>query len=121
MNRALATVVALAALLFIAYKGLMYFDDGSSPRSMVAALSNATRTPYAGADVVLDAVPSKDEIDARLLKLEATARTKGLAIGSASALPISIERISEWAQNLEARGLRLVPLSASVRNRTPTN
>ncbi|AXS42353.1 divergent polysaccharide deacetylase family protein [Breoghania sp. L-A4] len=102
-------------------RGLMYFDDGSSPRSTVAALSNATRTPYAGADVVLDAVPSKDEIDARLLKLEATARTKGLAIGSASALPISIERISEWAQSLEARGLRLVPLSASVRNRVPSN
>ncbi len=99
-------------------RGLMYFDDGSSRRSTVADISNATRTPYAGADVVLDAVPSRDEIDARLLKLEATARSKGLAIGSATALPISIERIAEWAKSLEARGLQLVPLSASVRGKS---
>lgn len=98
-------------------RGLMYFDDGSSPRSTAATMSNATRTAYAGADVVLDSVPSKDEIDARLLELEATARSKGLAIGSASALPISIERIAEWAKSLEARGLQLVPLSASVRTK----
>lgn len=99
-------------------RGLMYFDDGSSPRSTVAEISNTTRTAYAGADVVLDAVPSKDEIDARLLQLEATARSKGFAIGSASALPISIERIAEWAKSLEARGLQLVPLSAAVRSKT---
>lgn len=98
-------------------RGLMYFDDGSSPRSTVSAISNATQTAYAGADVVLDAVPARDEIDARLLKLEATARSKGFAIGSASALPISIERISEWAESLEARGLQLVPLSAAVRSK----
>lgn len=98
-------------------RGLMYFDDGTSPRSTVASMSNATQTPFAGADVVLDAVPSKDEIDARLLKLEATARSKGFAIGMANALPISIDRISEWAQSLEARGLQLVPVSAAVRGK----
>lgn len=101
-------------------RGLMYFDDGSSPRSIVASLSNATRTAYAGADVVLDAEPSRDEIDARLLKLEATARSKGFAIGYASALPVSIERISEWAESLEARGLQLVPVSAAVRSKSPS-
>lgn len=96
-------------------RGLMYLDDGSSSRSSAAAIATATKTPFARADLVLDRTPSRDEIDTRLLELEAVARTKGFAVGYASALPVSIDRISEWAKSLESRGLLLVPLSAGVR------
>ena len=41
-----------------------------------------------------------------------TARERGIAVGIASALPVSIERIAEWAKAAESRGLLLVPITA---------
>ncbi|MEI2385548.1 divergent polysaccharide deacetylase family protein [Breoghania sp. JC706] len=115
-GRFTATPEALQPVLEeVGKRGLMYLDDGSSSRSIASALANTTRTPFLRADLSLDRSPSRDEIDARLLELEAVARTKGFAVGYASALPVSIDRISEWAKSLEARGLLLVPLSAGVR------
>ena len=97
-------------------RGLMYLDDGSSSRSLASSLANTTGTPFLRADLALDRNPSRDEIDARLLELEAVARTKGFAVGYASALPVSVDRISQWAKSLESRGLVLVPLTAGVRH-----
>ena len=115
-SRFSATPAALQPVLEeIGRRGLMYLDDGSSSRSVAASLANTTGTPFLRADLQLDRNPSRDEIDARLLELEAVARSKGFAVGYASALPVSIDRISQWAKNLEARGLLLVPLSAGVR------
>jgi polysaccharide deacetylase 2 family uncharacterized protein YibQ len=37
-----------------------------------------------------------------------------LAIGVASALPISIERIGAWAKSLENHGIMLVPLTTAM-------
>ena len=39
---------------------------------------------------------------------------RGMAIGVASALPVSIERISLWTRTLEGRGLMLVPLTTAM-------
>ncbi len=69
---------------------------------------------------MLDAVPTAAEIDNALARLEATARSRGLAIGAASALPVTIERIAQWAKAAEARGVMLVPVSM-VANRAKTN
>jgi polysaccharide deacetylase 2 family uncharacterized protein YibQ len=44
------------------------------------------------------------------------ARSRGVAVGAASALPVSIDRIARWAKAAEARGITLVPVSA-VANR----
>ena len=68
---------------------------------------------------MLDAVPTAAEIDNALARLEATARSRGIAIGAASALPVSIERIAQWAKAAEARGIMLVPISM-VANRAKT-
>ncbi len=51
------------------------------------------------------------EIDNALIRLEATARNRGVAVGTASALPVSIERIAQWAKGAELRGIQLVPVS----------
>jgi polysaccharide deacetylase 2 family uncharacterized protein YibQ len=40
------------------------------------------------------------------------AREHGFAIGMASGLPVSIERIAKWAKAAESRGLQLVPITA---------
>jgi polysaccharide deacetylase 2 family uncharacterized protein YibQ len=103
----------------IGKRGLIYFDDGTSPRSVASQISGAANAAFAKADAVLDAVPTAAEIDNALARLEATARNRGVAIGAASALPVTIERIAHWAKAAEGRGVMLVPVSM-VANRAKT-
>ncbi|MCA6108787.1 divergent polysaccharide deacetylase family protein [Bradyrhizobium cenepequi] len=97
-----------------AKRGLSYFDDGATPRSAAASLAAGQALPFAKADFTIDAVPTSVEIDRVLVKLETLAKERGLAVGVASALPISIERIAAWTRTLEARGILLVPLTTAM-------
>jgi uncharacterized protein len=63
---------------------------------------------------VIDTVPTPEEIDRALGRLEMTARDRNTAVGFASTLPVSIEHIGKWAKAAEARGLLLVPITAVV-------
>jgi polysaccharide deacetylase 2 family uncharacterized protein YibQ len=94
-----------------AKRGLGYLDDGSAPRSVASSLAAGLAMPFAKADLSIDAVPTAVEIDRELAKLEALAKEHGVAVGVASALPISIERIGAWSRTLESRGVMLVPLT----------
>ena len=97
-----------------AKRGLGYLDDGSAPRSVAASLAAGQAMPFAKADVTIDSVPTAAEIDHALANLESLAKERGLAVGVASALPISIERIGAWAKALESRGIMLVPLTTAM-------
>jgi hypothetical protein len=110
-----ATETSLEMLLGeITRRGLMYVDDGSSSRSLATATASGMRTPFSHADLVIDDVPRPKEITARLLQLEGTARAQGVAVGVASALPVTIDELAKWSRDLEERGLQLVPISASI-------
>jgi uncharacterized protein len=97
-----------------AKRGLGYLDDGSAPRSTAPALAAAQAMPFAKADFAIDAVPTAAEIDRALARLENLAKERGIAVGVASALPISIERIAIWIKALESRGIMLVPLTTAM-------
>jgi polysaccharide deacetylase 2 family uncharacterized protein YibQ len=97
-----------------AKRGLGYLDDGASPRSVAPSLAANQAMPFAKADFSVDAVPTAVEIDRSLAKLESLARERGSAVGIASALPISIERIAAWIKTLESRGILLVPLTTAM-------
>jgi uncharacterized protein len=104
---------ALSPILHeVAKRGLIYVDDGSSPRSAAGRIAGAGNLSFVRTDVVLDAVPTAKEIDRALDRLEMTAREHGFAVGMASALPVSVERLAAWAKAAEGRGLLLVPVSA---------
>jgi uncharacterized protein len=97
-----------------AKRGLGYFDDGTAPRSVAAPLAAGQAMPFAKADVTIDTVPTATEIDHALANLENLAKERGLAVGVASALPISIERIGAWTKSLENHGIMLVPLTTAM-------
>ena len=97
-----------------AKRGLAYFDDGAVGRSLASQLALAQAVPFAKADATIDAVPNASEIDRALAQLEATARQRGFAVGVASALPLSIERLNNWAKAVEGRGILLVPLTTAM-------
>jgi uncharacterized protein len=96
----------------IGARGLVFLDDGSSTRSVAGSVGPAVQTPTARADLVIDRTPRPDAVDRQLERLEQMARQRGFAVGSASALPVSIERIAQWARSLETRGVLLVPVSS---------
>jgi len=97
-----------------AKRGLGYLDDGSAPRSAAASLAAGQAMPFARADLTVDAVPTAAEIDRALANLESLAKERGVAVGVASALPISIERIGVWIKALDSHGVMLVPLTTAM-------
>ena len=94
-----------------AKRGLIYVDDGSSPRSIAGQIAGSHNLPFAKSDLVLDAVPTPVEIDRALARLEMLARDNGTAVGIATAQPATIARIAEWAKKVEGRGFVLVPIT----------
>lgn len=95
-------------------RGLMLVDNGTSSRSISAEVAADKRVPFSGVDVVLDEVPKEDSIDAKLLQLEGVARSRGVAVAAGSALPVTVRQLEKWVQDLEKRGLQLVPVSATI-------
>ncbi|KQT09180.1 hypothetical protein ASG40_11120 [Methylobacterium sp. Leaf399] len=96
-------------------RGLGFLDDGASPRSQALTVAAKTKTPVARAEIVVDAVPRPEAIDRELARLETEAKAKGFVLASAGGMPMTIERIARWSRDLEARGVRLVPVSAALR------
>jgi polysaccharide deacetylase 2 family uncharacterized protein YibQ len=97
-----------------AKRGLGFFDDGAAPRSVASAIATAQAMPFGKGDLTIDAVPTSGEIDRALAKLEEIAKARGYAIGTASALPVSIERIGNWIKSLDGHGVMLVPLTTAM-------
>jgi hypothetical protein len=91
-----------------ASRGLIYFDDGATARSAPGPDAGGS---YAKADVAIGAAFTPAAIDAALARLEKIAHERGAAIGSATAGPATVERISVWAKGLAKRGVTLVPLT----------
>jgi uncharacterized protein len=98
----------------IGSRGLLFVDDGSSPRSLTASLAPGMNMRAAQADVVIDADPTPEAIEIALARLETLARRQDGVIGVATALPVSLDHISRWAEALESRGFALTPVSALV-------
>ena len=94
-----------------AKRGLIYVDDGGSPRSVAGQIAGSHNLPFAKTDLVLDAIPTPADIDRALARLEMLARDNGAAVGLATAQPSTIARIAEWAKKVESRGFVLVPIT----------
>lgn len=98
-------------------RGLAYLDDGTSNRSLASQLAAANNVPFARANTALDTNPSRSAILSQLSALEAEADERGWAIGTLSALPVSIRTLSEWSAALDSNAYLLVPVSALFNDR----
>jgi polysaccharide deacetylase 2 family uncharacterized protein YibQ len=111
------TQAALTPMLEeIKARGLLFVDDGSVKDSAGSKVAGAIGLDYAAADVQIDAVPSPADIAKALSNLEAVAKERGAAIGVASAKPDTIKQISQWAGQLQGKGIILIPVSAAIRS-----
>ena len=100
-------------LAALAQRGLLYVD----PRPGESEHDQG-RLPLVWSrdvDVVIDQPDDAASIDAKLKALDGIAQQKGSALGLASAVrPVTVERITAWANELAANGLALAPVSALV-------
>jgi uncharacterized protein len=92
-------------------RGLLYLDDGSSPRGGDTPVPQGA-APVLRADIVLDADTTPSAIDGRLDALVAIARERGSAIATGSAFPTTIDRVAAFAKAAADRGVALVTLTA---------
>lgn len=93
-------------------RGLLFVEDGASPRSVARDVAMANRVPFARGERVLDEVRDAAAIRAELDILERSARAQGSAIGLASAFDVSVAAIAQWIPEAQARGIEIVPVSA---------
>ena len=112
-----ATPASLAPMLEeIKARGLLFVDDGTVKNSAAPKVAGAIGLDYAAADVEIDATPSPADIAKALSNLEALAKERGSAIGVASAKPETIKQLSQWAGQLQGKGIILIPVSAAIRS-----
>lgn len=101
-------------------RGLVYIEDGSSARSSSPKIARDVKLKATAADLTIDSDPNVKAIAKALTKLETIALERGIAIGIASGLPVTVEQITEWARTLEEKGIILVPVSATITLRQNT-
>lgn len=95
-------------------RGLIFVDARSSLRSVAASQATEIGLPRAINNRFIDIKAARSEIDQRLDELERIAKEGGYALGIGSPYPVTIERVVLWAQELEAKGVALAPVSALV-------
>jgi uncharacterized protein len=98
-------------------RGLVYIDDGSSPRSVSGEVASGIGLPIRHVDIAIDGDSSFDSISAKLRKLEEMAAGGRIVIGIGTGLPSTIDALENWTKKLPSRGILLVPVSAGFRNR----
>jgi hypothetical protein len=95
-------------------RGLLFLDSRTTGRSVGVKLAGEMGVPVAERNIFLDNVNDSVAISARLRELEQLARRRGYAVAIGHPRDATLDALEGWLQNLEDRGLALVPLSAVV-------
>jgi polysaccharide deacetylase 2 family uncharacterized protein YibQ len=100
-------------------RGLLYIDSRTTDHGLTPGLASRVGLPRGVNDRVIDDPATRLSIDARLAEVEEIAKRNGAAIALAFHYPVSIERLSAWVRDVEARGFVLAPVSAVVAGSAP--
>lgn len=96
-------------------RGLLFLDSRTSKASVGAEMARRMGVPYAERNIFLDHVNDAAVVESRLAETERLARRKGYAVAISHPRDATFEALVPWLRGIEARGFRLVPLSAVVR------
>ena len=98
-------------------RGLLFVGDGTTLNSKAGETADAAGLPAREAEIVIDVDPTPQAIGRALAELEARAKRDGFAIGTGAGLAVTIDAVSEWARQLNDRGILLVPVTAAFKSR----
>ncbi len=88
-------------------RGVAFVDDGQA-KGISGAWGRAS------ADRIIDNQTNATAINAQLAGLESSAKSRGQALGTGFAYPVTLAVAQRWTQTLDAKGLQLAPASAIV-------
>jgi len=97
-----------------AERGMVYVDSVTTPRSVARTAAAKHDVPFIARDIFLDHGEGPDFLLAQLDELERQARARGVAVAIAHPHETSLEILDIWVRGLEAKGLRLVPVSEAI-------
>lgn len=104
-----------AVLGVLAPRRLFFLDSLTSNKSIAYTTAKSLGVPAARNDLFIDAdTENRGDIEARLDRLAALARTRGYAIGIGHPRPWTYDAIRAWRERLEGSGVELVLLSQLV-------
>ncbi len=95
-------------------RGLFLVDNGETEQSIAREMAGGEGAAFARGDIQIDRNPIREAIEREFTALETLAKQRGSAIGVAAAFPVTIDRVSAWAQSLEQKGIALAPVSALI-------
>jgi polysaccharide deacetylase 2 family uncharacterized protein YibQ len=93
-------------------RGLLYVDRHSVTNALPRTIAEEMGLLRVGANIDIDAEPSRREISKRLAAALALARHDGTAVVVARPLPVTFELLDGWFDRLEAEGIALAPITA---------
>lgn len=96
-------------------RGIAFVEDGSLSRSTFPDAASETGLRFRTANTPIDARPDGEDIETKLLELEALAMEDGSALGTGFAYPITIDILKAWTARLDEKGIALAPVSAATR------
>lgn len=94
--------------------GLAFIETGADPQSQGPASAAAAKAPYLKADLQIDVVVSRAEIERQLAAAIKLAHRQGRALIVAGPYPISIAALGAFVKSLPDQGIVLVPASALI-------
>jgi polysaccharide deacetylase 2 family uncharacterized protein YibQ len=117
-GKLLTTAAALKPVMEEMHKrGLVYLEDASTALTVSETVAKETNLSERRAQIIIDADPTPESIAAALELLEGEARTNGFAIGTGSGLEVTVDSVKAWAEQLQTKGILLVPVSAMYKGR----
>lgn len=95
----------------LARRGLFFFENQPTERSVLQRLSARSNLPYARGVTVIDRSRSATAIRASLDALERRARQQGVAVGVGSTIRATVSTVALWAKEAQKRGVEFVPIT----------
>lgn len=109
---------AAPVLALLRERGVALIEDGSLNKSVFAQEAVKAGVTFGQAGAWIDARPEAEQIENQLLTLEMQARETGIALGTGSPFPVTIDMLKEWTTRLEGKGIVLAPASYFAKQST---
>lgn len=93
-------------------RGLLFVDALPATDAQGGRVARELGLPRVIGDVTIDNPPNRAAVAANLAELEAIARRKSVAVGVASAYPLTLEAVATWIATFEEKNLILTPVTA---------
>ncbi len=98
-------------------RGLLFLDSRTSGRTVGAKLARRLGVPFAERNIFIDNDLNEEAIMARLAETERLAKRNGFAIAIGHPREATLNALTKWLGDIEARGFVLTPVSALIKRR----